>query len=708
MKKQCLIFVLAILCSLLSQGDVVQAASGLALKAQLTPKQMTPISEQIQKQLQTLVGTSVLAPVGDDSEDNNAEPAPTIGVRALGFVIAAADLIKSQGEIFITNFAALPQLSDWLDLQEHDHKLLGRWQAVGQDLINCVLMPLLGASLVELLLFPLRLKLRRRHPATFSGRLAVVLALFSLRAIPIAGFIAASVTLLNMDEAQKLPRFILFNIIYAFTISRILITLFRGFLAPQVGALRLAPMTTSQASYSYRWLSSFTIIVVISYFLRDIVQVIHVPEEVTAAFGDLLGLLLVLMMIIVIVQKRAFVTSLLRGNLSAAQSGLTLFQSLRLWFARRWHILTVTYLVMGYVVAASGVANGLIVMLRGTILTFLILVLVRISLNLVDRWGAWLIRDRDTARHPLLCSALRGIIWILGVMGVLAAWGADIVAFFDTPFGQRILGSLFSIGSAVIISTVLYEILSSAIDRHLRHVAKAEDSFRANARVRTVLPMFRNILLIIFASIVALVVLSEMGINVLPLLAGAGVLGVAVGFGSQALVKDLLTGFFIVIENTIAIGDVVKIGDNAGVVESLGFRSVRLRDDQGALHALPFGEVSKITNMTRDFGFAVIEVGVAYNTDLVQAMAVMRQIADELRKDPDFERVIIDAFEMWGVDKFSDSAITLKGRIKTLPGAHWSVRREYLLRLKQCFDKEGIVIPYPTVVQIVQAGKDVP
>ncbi len=683
----------------------------LTMKVDPTPPAaITPIAEELQKQLQTLVGSTNLTASQDDSDDNatetNAEPAPTIGTQALNFVIALADVLQDQTKNFITNFAALPQFSDWLNLQESDHRLLARWIVVGQDLLNYVGIPFLGALLLELLLFPIRVTLRRRRPSGFVGRLAIVLALFCLRAVPIVVFIGATATLLDQNEPQKLPRFILFNIVYAFSLSRVVITMLRGLFAPRVAALRLLPMSNEQATYSYIWLSVSSFIIICGYFFRDVANAVHVPSAVIVAIGNILGLALVAMMIAVIVQKRAFVASLLRGNLSAAQQRpLPLFQSLRQWLARRWHILTIAYLVIGYIIAALGVANGLNVMLRGTILTVLILILVRLLLGVIDRSGLGRAEDESLSRRSVFRAVLRVVVWLLAVIGFVAAWGGDIPALFATPFGQRILGSVLSITVTLLVVSSLYEALSSVIDRHMNHRTEDGDALRTSSRIRTLLPMIRNILFVLCAAIFALVFLSELGINVAPLLAGAGVLGVAVGFGSQTLVKDFLTGFFIVLENTIAIGDYVKIGDFAGAVESIGFRSLRLRDNDGALHMLPFSEVTKITNMTRDFGYAVIHVGVAYNTDLEHAMDVIREVGDDLQKDPIFKRVILEPVEIWGVDKLGDTSITLAARIRTRPGKHWEVRRMFLLRLKQRFDKEGIEIPFPTVINIHQEQK---
>src|SRR5919199_3219029 len=169
------------------------------------------------------------------------------------------------------------------------------------------------------------------------------------------------------------------------------------------------------------------------------------------------------------------------------------------------------------------------------------------------------------------------------------------------------------------------------IDRYLAAVDERGRPVARSARARTLLPLFRTTILVLLAAMVALIVLSELGVNIAPLLAGAGVVGVAIGFGSQALVKDVITGLFILIEDTLAVGDVVDVGKgNSGVVEGLSVRAIRLRDSSGALYTVPFSEVTTVKNLTRDFAYFVANVGISYRADPDRAIAVMRQVAAEL------------------------------------------------------------------------------
>ncbi len=190
-------------------------------------------------------------------------------------------------------------------------------------------------------------------------------------------------------------------------------------------------------------------------------------------------------------------------------------------------------------------------------------------------------------------------------------------------------------------------------------------------------------------------VLSEIGVNIAPLLAGAGIVGVAIGFGSQKLVQDLITGIFLLLENAMQVGDVVSVGGLTGVVESLSVRTIRLRSEDGSVHLIPFSSVTTVTNMTRDYSRAVLAVGVAYKEDYDHVVEVLREIVRGMRTEPDWQGLILDDLEVWGLDQFGESALTIKCRITCTRFGRWSVMREFNRRMKKRFDELGIEIPFP-------------
>lgn len=198
-------------------------------------------------------------------------------------------------------------------------------------------------------------------------------------------------------------------------------------------------------------------------------------------------------------------------------------------------------------------------------------------------------------------------------------------------------------------------------------------------------------------SAAALMVLDELGISIGPILAAAGVVGLAVGFGAQSLVKDIISGFFILLEDQIRVGDVVEVAGKAGVVERMNLKLTVLRDLAGNVHFIPNGEISVVTNMTKGYSRYVFEIGVAYRENVDEVMQVMQEVHETLRQDPAFADDILEPLEMLGLDKFGDSALVIKARTTTQPIKQWRVAREFNRRLKIAFDERGIEIPFPHV-----------
>jgi small-conductance mechanosensitive channel len=237
-------------------------------------------------------------------------------------------------------------------------------------------------------------------------------------------------------------------------------------------------------------------------------------------------------------------------------------------------------------------------------------------------------------------------------------------------------------------------------------IAGRLDDREAVKRAETLGRVFRYLVSVVVSLIAGMLILSEFGVSLAPILGAAGVVGVAVGFGAQSLVKDYFTGFFLLLENQIRQGDVVKIADNAGFVEEVTLRYVRLRDYDGNVHFVPNGLITTVMNFSRDFAQSVADVGIAYRENVDDAFVAMREVAAGMRADEVYGPKILDDLEIAGVERWDDSAVVLRCRFKVLPLEQWSVRREFLRRLKHAFDARGIEIPYPHLTIYAGAGKD--
>ena len=226
-------------------------------------------------------------------------------------------------------------------------------------------------------------------------------------------------------------------------------------------------------------------------------------------------------------------------------------------------------------------------------------------------------------------------------------------------------------------------------------------------RIQTLARVFRNTAAIVIAIVAGTLVLGELGVSVAPILATAGVAGVAIGFGAQSLIKDYFNGFFLLLEDQVRQGDVVEVAGKGGLVEEVTLRYVRLRDMDGHVHYVPNGEIKLVTNRTRSYATPVIDVPIAYREDPDEVLGMMQQVAAEMRVDPAWRGRIVEDLEVIGVDRWEDSAVVLRARFKVVPPIQqWNVKREYLKRLKKLFDVRGIEIPLPQLTVYAGVLKD--
>jgi moderate conductance mechanosensitive channel len=374
-------------------------------------------------------------------------------------------------------------------------------------------------------------------------------------------------------------------------------------------------------------------------------------------------------------------------------------------FARRWHMLVILWLGFILVVALTrplarvidaleasgllGLAIGAAVLASG-MLGRAIGRRVRLPAHIAERLPR--LEGRLNGFVPQILTGLR--IAILVALGLFAA---DVIGLFDvggwltTATGLALIGTVASVAAILVFAFAIWLALTSWVEYRLNPDFGAVPS----AREQTLLTLLRNALTIVLLVITLMFALSEIGLDIGPLLASAGVLGLAIGFGAQKMVQDVITGVFIQLENAMNVGDVVTAGTVTGVVEKLTIRSVGLRDVQGVYHLVPFSSVDTVSNFTRDYSNYVIDMGVAYREDVEEARQAMFDAYDALRADPEQAPSLLGDLEWFGLDQFADSAVVLRARIRTLPGKQWGVGRAYNAHVKRIFDARGIEIPFP-------------
>jgi small-conductance mechanosensitive channel len=258
-----------------------------------------------------------------------------------------------------------------------------------------------------------------------------------------------------------------------------------------------------------------------------------------------------------------------------------------------------------------------------------------------------------------------------------------------------LLTSGLRIAIIVLGGVIAYRSLRVLATRLERLLAGAAPSDEEEQRARTLTRVIHSTAVVALATIVVLMLLLELGVDVSPLIAGAGVAGVAVGLGAQTLIKDVIGGFFILLEDQFSVGDVIKVGDIAGGVEKMTLRATFLRDLEGTLHIIPNGEIRIVSNRTKDWSRAVLDLGVAYEEDIGRAMAALGEIGREFYRDEEFAPLLLEEPTVSGLEALGDWAMTIRIMVKTKPGKQWDVARELRCRVKESFEQEGIEMPYP-------------
>jgi small conductance mechanosensitive channel len=595
----------------------------------------------------------------------------------------------------------IPRFANWLRDRVNDP---GSRQRGFEDLVKIIAILVAGVLahiVVTLMLIrPRRAIEQRTYPSPWLRGLFAVLR-FSIDFLPLAIGMGVALATAGFIEPRPVTRLIALAFVNGMVASEALMMVARLILQPRTPNLRLLRLSEETAHYLYIWISRIGYVALYGYFMLEAGLLMGLPRPAYGALGNVLGMIIALLLIIFVLQNRESVASNIRGAADTPQH----LGALRRPLAAVWHLLAIFYVVALYLVLALRGNAGTIYIMRGTVITAVVLGIawaLNSAVQSITRRGLN-VADDVQARFPGLQSRLNRyttainvlVRWVIGLVGtavILEAWGVEVFAWVGSPLGQRVVSSAVSIVIIIALALVTWELASSLIERRLTVTSSGRS---LSTRALTLLPLARTALRVALVIMVTMVVLSELGVNIAPLLAGAGVVGLAVGFGAQKLVQDVITGWFILMEDTIAVGDVVDVEGHAGLVERINIRTLQLRDFDGAVHTIPFSSVTKVKNMTRDFSYYVFEIGVGYGEDTDHVIQILREIDEEMRADPKYAALILEPLDISGVDRFDESAVVIKARIKTRPIQQWTVGREFNRRIKRAFDAKGIEIPFP-------------
>lgn len=528
----------------------------------------------------------------------------------------------------------------------------------------------------------------------FAAVFRTVLEAFTVAAVLGAGW-AALVVVPRSYQAEQIA----LVVIQAIAVHTGIGVLARLILAPYAPHLRPLRLGDEMAAYLYLWVMRISAVGVIGYVISQTALPLGAGYVGSHALQVAAAAAMTGMLLILVTQLRPTVREAIRGD------GKSI---VRRRFADIWNLLASLYILVGFGIFVSGAQDGFLFMLRATVISVLAvaaaLAVQHLATRLLDRLFAVDeelerrfpgLRKRANLYRPTLKKAVDVVVFVIAAVAILEGWNAGVVSALDPATQKAVLQSAGTIIMVLIVCVAIWELTASGIARVLSGTNADGTPREASSRTKTLLPLLRRAVLVALVVFGGLIVLSELGINIAPLLAGAGVVGLAIGFGSQALVRDVITGLFMLIEDTVAVGDVVTAGGHTGVVEDMSIRTIRLRDLEGSVHIIPFGDVTSVVNLTKDFSYALIDMGVAYREDTDRVTEVIRSVADEMQQDPDWTHLFLEPIEILGVNELADSAVVIRCRVKTPPIKQWGVKRELLRRLKKRFDAENIEIPFP-------------
>ncbi len=555
----------------------------------------------------------------------------------------------------------------------------------------------------------------RRFERTLRAlkRLPFVMMVFVLDLLPLGVFIGVGYfgTMLAAPQIQD----ILQAAILAYAVCRLATSVTRMFVSPDAPRLRMVHTSDQGAAYAVVTVRRIFAVSALGIAAANIGHIFGLPQQATDAFLKSVFLVVHLFLVIVVLQCRGAVARQIRGHGDPHTAAFRVRSRL----ASIWHFTAIFYIVGLWLVWAAEVRHGYLriwhvfliscgVLIVARLLSIVILGALdrafRVSAALQERYPG--LEARANRYYPLLRATVSTVLVLVTCLALLQAWGIDTLSWFGArALGGKLVSAVVTILIAALIAVAIWEGVNASLDRHIARLTR-EAQMVKSARLRTLLPMLRTGLLTTLVGIFGLTALSEIGVNIAPLLAGAGILGVAIGFGSQKLVQDFITGIFLLLENAMQVGDTVTVAGLSGSVENLSIRTMRLRAGDGSVHIIPFSSVSTVTNVNRGIGNAAVTVTVPFDEDTDRVSEVLGDVARSMRNEPRFADMMRSDLQLWGVDRVADGTVTIVGQIVCTDSGRWGVQREFNRRVALRFKKLGLRIATPVQTVYNHAAAD--
>jgi small-conductance mechanosensitive channel len=506
----------------------------------------------------------------------------------------------------------------------------------------------------------------------------------------VLAFGIGSVGAFLLFEWPPFLREIVLAYLLAILILRMVLAFGRFALAPGGERFRLVPLDTPAAWYWYRRIGLATGWLVVGWVTVATLRRLGLSPAAGSFIAYSLGIVLLAVGIEAVWRRPLAAAPAAPSELSRADRRLLNSWLLTGYFVLLWALWFLSMMPLFWLLVA-------VVALPLTIRA------VRRAVNhLLRPPGAAAVTGRSRIIEVCLDRGLRLLLIIGGAFLLAKAWHVDLAAMtMQDTLTTRLVRGLLKAVVIALVAEFLWHFFRAVIDAKLAGTDPRPDSsdeeIRRGSRLRTLLPILRNILMVVIVVLGGLMVLSSMGIEIGPLIAGAGVVGVAVGFGAQTVVKDVISGMFYLLDDAFRVGEYIQSGSYKGTVESFSLRSVKLRHQRGPIFTVPFGELGAVQNMSRDWVIDKLMIGVAYGTDLEKARKLIKDIGKELAANPEYAPHIIEPLKMQGVEQFGDFAIQIRMKMMTKPGHQFVIRRKALAAINQAFKEHGIEFARPTV-----------
>lgn len=608
----------------------------------------------------------------------------------------------------VDSMRQVPILVDWIWQQLTEPISRAMWLSIGQQVGVAVGVGCLASLLVRYLLRGWRQR-QTTLPlaARTSKRIKASLVYLTVDLAALVTFLAVTYFVLDHLGVSFLAQRVASELLIAIAVVRSVTALSKAYVAPENSRRRLIDMDDAAALETARWVALLMGLGLYGYFGLEAARRLGLPWTVYGFLQHVLFFIVAGLAIRAIYRLRAYLGVAIEQFSSTPKpaKGIARYLPWRAIAASGHHVVA-GWVALVYLAWAVGVTGAAAVLTRGMLLSVVVLILVRA----INVWLDWFTRRQPEVEQgeegaevpveplsPLqvgVITAIRLAAAGAGLLVMLQAWGIDVAGWLERDSGRT---SVVTAMRILVIGAVVL-CIAELVQRGAASYLAATDSagnLVHSSRTRTLISMARNLALTMLIAVGIVEAMSELGVNANALLAGAGVVGLAIGFGAQTLVKDLITGLFILVGDTVRVGDVVDLSGKAGVVEAISMRTITLRAYNGDVHTIPYSSIDVVTNMTKEFSYYVFDLCVAYKENVDQVIDVLRELDSQLRREWPYRRLVLEPLEIAGVDAFRDSGVLIKSRMKVRAGEQWKIGREFNRRIKRRFDELGIELPVP-------------